>query len=211
MSADAVPILVTNPVAPLESLFNVPIAAIQSVRQQFNFRWANVAARNAQTGMRIDDRGFQADIGIVYRFNGAIWAPWESEFAGYTPALTAATTNPTLGTGGTASGYWAYVGGLVVAYFSIVFGSSGVAAGTGGYFISLPAPATIGVGSTAGTVRVYHAGNAAFGITRLQSSTTLGMQYTSTFNGALGNVGAGSPFTAVAGDIYDGFITYQAG
>lgn len=75
-------------------------------------------------------------------YNASIgsWVPLGQIVDGtYTPALTAATTNPTLGTGSTATarytlrnGKWCDVCGI------IAFGSSGAAAGSGQYFISLP-------------------------------------------------------------------------
>lgn len=59
-------------------------------------------------------------------------------FAGYTPALTAVTTNPTLGSGSFAGGRYAQIGKVVIGNAFIGFGSSGVGAGSGEYRISLP-------------------------------------------------------------------------
>jgi len=56
----------------------------------------------------------------------------------YTPTLTASTTNPTLGSGSSATGYYKRLGHRVEGYASILFGSSGVAAGTGYYGFLLP-------------------------------------------------------------------------
>ena len=56
----------------------------------------------------------------------------------YTPTLTASTTNPTLGTGSSATGYYKRLGHRVEGYCSIQFGSAGVAAGTGYYGLLLP-------------------------------------------------------------------------
>jgi hypothetical protein len=94
MSADAVPILITDPVSPLESLINVPIAAVQSVRQGFNFRWANAAARTAQTGMRAGDSGYQVDTGVDYRLVGSTWTEQNTQYT-ITPATgwTVATSS----------------------------------------------------------------------------------------------------------------------
>lgn len=61
-----------------------------------------------------------------------------SAFSSYTPALTAATTNPTLGSGSSATGRYIQIGKLVFVSGSFVFGSSGVNAGSGEYRISLP-------------------------------------------------------------------------
>lgn len=56
----------------------------------------------------------------------------------FTPALTASTTNPTLGTGSTATADFEHAQGYVTIRYDIVFGSSGVAAGSGTYQLSLP-------------------------------------------------------------------------
>lgn len=56
----------------------------------------------------------------------------------YTPTLTASTTNPTLGSGSSATGYYKRLGHRVEGYASILFGSAGVAAGSGYYGLLLP-------------------------------------------------------------------------
>lgn len=76
-----------------------------------------------------------------------------SEVQTYTPALTAASSNPTLGSGSTAQGLWTQQGGIAMVWWDIGFGSSGVGAGSGIYRVSLPvdiapgALARISVGS----------------------------------------------------------------
>jgi len=65
----------------------------------------------------------------------------QAVYSGWTPALTATTTSPTLGTGSSAQGRYFQNGKHVVAYGSINFGTSGTAAGTGDYQISLPVTA----------------------------------------------------------------------
>lgn len=72
-------------------------------------------------------------------------------YTSYTPTLTASTTSPTLGTGASATGYYRQIGRMVHGYASIVWGSSGTAAGSGYYGLLLPvAPANrdqaIGIG-----------------------------------------------------------------
>jgi hypothetical protein len=59
----------------------------------------------------------------------------------YTPALTAAVTNPTLGTGSTAAGRFFKDRRHIVGKVKLIFGSSGVTAGSGDYFVSLPTTA----------------------------------------------------------------------
>lgn len=58
----------------------------------------------------------------------------------YTPALTAFTTNPTLGLASSVAGKYVQVGKLVAGQGLIQFGSSGTAAGNGVYFVNLPMP-----------------------------------------------------------------------
>lgn len=65
-------------------------------------------------------------------FRQNAWTP-------YTPALTASGSNPTLGSASVASGRWTrQVDRLIHANVLVKFGTSGVAAGTGTYRISLP-------------------------------------------------------------------------
>ena len=59
-------------------------------------------------------------------------------YTAYTPTLTATVTNPTLGSGSSAVGYYKRVGRWVDGYAVITFGSSGVAAGSGYYGLLLP-------------------------------------------------------------------------
>lgn len=57
----------------------------------------------------------------------------------WTPSTGA---NPTLGTGNAVKGRWWQFGKLVWAEADIIFGTSGAAAGTGAYRLSLPTPCT---------------------------------------------------------------------
>lgn len=72
-------------------------------------------------------------------------------YTAYTPTLTAVSSNPTMGSGATATGYYKRVGHRVTGDAVISFGSSGVAAGSGAYGVLLPvAPANriqpVGIG-----------------------------------------------------------------
>lgn len=58
--------------------------------------------------------------------------------ASYTPALTATTTNPTLGSGSSQYGRYCAFGQYVDVEIIIKFGTSGVSAGSGTYLVSLP-------------------------------------------------------------------------
>ena len=61
----------------------------------------------------------------------------------YTPALTAFTTNPTLGTGSFQEGRYQLLQKRAFVEGAIYFGSSGAAAGTGAYRISVPTAVSI--------------------------------------------------------------------
>lgn len=58
----------------------------------------------------------------------------------YTPVLTGAAGNPTLGAGSDADGEWFQLGPLVYFAFSIQWGGSGLNVGSGQYRVSLPVP-----------------------------------------------------------------------
>jgi hypothetical protein len=49
------------------------VAAATKVRMYQNYRWADAAARTAQTGMRKFDRGVQLDNGQEWQYDGAAW------------------------------------------------------------------------------------------------------------------------------------------
>lgn len=136
-----------------------------------------------------------------------IQAPWTA----YTPALTAATTNPTLGTGSSATGSYLQVGKFVVATGRIAFGTSGVAAGSGRYSISLP-PVTavtsalsIGIG-----ILTDASGPTTFGIfPRVATSSTFFMYLDNQTTGTFGCSSA-LPVVPAASDTYDYLVVYQA-
>lgn len=84
----------------------------------------------------------------------------------YTPTLTASSSNPTLGTGNAVAGEWRYVdnGDWVMAQGKIVFGTSGVAVGSGTYRVSLPV--------TAGTINASGSSLDCAGQARLLDSSS---------------------------------------
>lgn len=76
----------------------------------------------------------------------------------YTPALTASTSNPTLGTGSLRDGAWTRYGKMIEIRGAIKFGSSGAAAGSGTYRVSLPFTAkTLSVGRHVGSAYAFDA------------------------------------------------------
>lgn len=156
--------------------------------------------------------------------NGAITAPtssigtWET----WTPTLTASTTNPTLGSGAVQAGRYQRIGNGMVAFSAtIIFGTSGVAAGSGLYTISLPV-APVGAGTFAGiqqvtgTIEDTSAGtrlscsgwiqDGTTGIVRLIYGGGTGAVTDSSTNCS---VGSGTPWTWAASDRLDFSGTYM--
>lgn len=80
--------------------------------------------------------------------------PYGVTWQTYTPTLTAASSNPTLGTASSATGHFYRVGQLCTAFFRIKAGTSGFAAGSGLYRISMPLTAA----SFMYTTNFYRAG-----------------------------------------------------
>jgi hypothetical protein len=77
------------------------------------------------------------------------WTAW-------TPTLTATTTNPTMGTGATRNGNYTRFGRTIHGQLHIIFGTSGSAAGSGTYEVSLPVAPTPGSNRIIGSGFVYN-------------------------------------------------------
>jgi hypothetical protein len=125
---------------------------------------------------------------------GAAWETW-------TPALTASTTNPTLGTGSSATGRYGRVNKVVCGQGQIQFGTSGTSAGSGFYYISLPITAQSS-GKVIGQFQLYD--SSAFAVyvgTLISDSTTRSLMYYSNPSSVVQNA---TPFTWAAND----FIRY---
>lgn len=93
---------------------------------------------------------YETDTDKYMSYTGSGWVTLGQNITStYTPVLTAASGNPALGTGSTASGRYTLFNGNWCTYRgAIQFGSSGATSGTGQYFISLPfnSSANISVG-----------------------------------------------------------------
>lgn len=74
----------------------------------------------------------------------------------YTPSVTASTSNPNLGTGSIVEAAWWRSGKTIAVRCNVKFGTSGSAAGSGTYRISLPAAAkTLSTGRHTGSAYAY--------------------------------------------------------
>lgn len=93
----------SDPVAPLENLFNTgyteieaEIAAAISTQAIKTFKWASVIQRTAQTGMTEGDIGDQADTNQRFRYSGTAWE-------NITSGMILVNPTSAVSTGGTAS------------------------------------------------------------------------------------------------------------
>lgn len=119
-----------------------------------------------------------------------IGAVWET----YTPTLTASTTNPNLGSTGSAAGRYARVNKLVFGNAQFVFNGAGINAGFGFYFCSLPITAQ-GAGVVAGSA-------IAIDVSTFASSTNICQ--TDTVNRLIGYGTGGAGLVATIG--YNTFV-----
>jgi|GEM_PF-2256774 len=151
---------------------------------------------------------YETDTKFLLKYNVSQWEVVAGSRSTYTPALTAATTNPTLGTGSVAVGWWtAEPGPSVSLNFFIKFGTSGVAAGSGAYSVSLPSGIT--------SAPVYGTGHVAVGPAQMADFNTGAFQPGSVFVPAssttLSLVGAAPvtntyPWTWAASDYLSGSV-----
>ena len=132
-----------------------------------------------------------------------IGAAWET----YTPALTASTTNPTLGTGSSVSGRYGQVNKIVCGQGQINFGTAGVAAGSGLYFVSLPIQAQSS-GKVIGQFQFYDSSAFAVYIGTLISDTVFrSLMY---YNNPASVTSNAAPFTWAANDFIRYTFQYEA-
>ena len=133
----------------------------------------------------------------------------------YTPTLVGATTNPTLGTGGSATGRYVQIGKTVIGAGRILFGTAATAAGTGAYSITLPLPMlsgiyvtnAVGVGNgrlkCAGTFTPFHL---AFNL----GSALANLEYTSAAVGGTNNfVASAAPGAWTINDFLEFSFCYE--
>jgi hypothetical protein len=132
---------------------------------------------------------------------GAAWETW-------TPTLTASTTNPTLGTGSTATGKYGRVNKQVFGNVTITFGTSGVAPGTGFYYVSVPVTA-IASGVTVGSGFILDSSTGLLRHVELSLDSTSRMSLLLDNTSSYG-VGAANPWTWAASDQFRLSFTYEA-
>lgn len=145
---------------------------------------------------------------------GTSWA-WQS----WTPTLTGASTNPTLGTNSVAEGRYTQIGKTVICQIDIKFGTSGTNAGSGNYYISLPVAAKTAISGyqvmPIGFLRAYDAsaGNGAVFFPEVETSTTAQLVYYQGIGGTApaSGVAHNAPWAWSTSDVVcAGTITYEA-
>ncbi len=92
-------------------------------------------------------------------------------FETWTPALTASTTNPTLGTGSTATGRYGRINKFIYGVGSVQFGTAGVNPGSGVYYFSIPVTAQAS-GVVCGTWQAFDSSASAVYVGHLVMDTT---------------------------------------
>lgn len=159
-----------TPLTPLRDPFNVLVdeingnaALVSDTLQNYNYRWANAAARTGQAGMRAGDLGYQVDTTITYRYDGSSWKYWASPKITFTPTLT----NIAVGTGGSARNvaYYTIAAGRCFVHGDLALGTSGASV-SGAIQISVPlpgnnvlsGPANSGIGQPMGTAKILDIG-----------------------------------------------------
>lgn len=131
------------------------------------------------------------------RNNDIAW--WDGTAQAYSPQLTASTTDPGLGAGATALGRFRQVGKHVNAEVTFLFGTSGVTAGNGTFFVSLPvnttnSVATFGTRLGAGEIKCAGVWTQVAAYVVLTNPTVLKLKYvTAAVGGSFTDVGSSTP------------------
>lgn len=172
---------------------------INDSRQQQNYFWTDSSGRTSQTGMRVNDLGYQADTDITYRYNGTAWRVWEKTPTAYTPAVTGGTR-----TGGIVK----YSIGSGMVYVS---GSITLSAVSGDFSIGIPSGLPIDT-TFVGAVAFEDVGTNIFWGTALANSSTAIGFYASLASGTYASRGILSstiPFTWASGDSIRFSVHYE--
>jgi hypothetical protein len=126
----------------------------------------------------------------------------------YTPALHGSTTNPTLGSGSQALGWYNENGRCVDLWFQITFGTSGMSPGSGIYTVTYPVGLTPRGGFpnlSIGTCRLIDSSGPSEALALVTLSTTMFL----TLSGIPGPyVTDASPWVWAPGDGIGGHVTY---
>jgi hypothetical protein len=127
----------------------------------------------------------------------------------YSPALTAASVNPTLGAGNSVEGHYFQIGKLVVCWGVIVFGASGVAAGTGEYHVSFPVAPVSSIVRVMGHGQFFDSSASRFYAVGIYALDTSNFRFS--IDSASGStVSAAFPVTWAANDQIQWMMVYES-
>ncbi len=96
--------------------------------------WPNSAARTAQTGMTVNDRGYQTDTDTSYRYNGTAWTVWEKPWTSFTATIANFTGSVAFVTD---TAYYMVSAGVCYFTFNRTFAATGTVT-VGDVLITLP-------------------------------------------------------------------------
>lgn len=185
-------------------------------------RFASTAERDVYLPTPVEGMmAYTTDTDTYWTNDGSAWQSLVSgtSLKSFTPTLYGSTTNPTLGTGNTLEAYYAQIGKLVIYNVYLIFGSSGVNAGSGEYSFEMPVAAETGSNRYHITGHVYandsSTGNIlSGGFTMVGGSLYSGRGRMFYPNGAptggLTSVTATAPWTWAAGDSLRVQFIYRA-
>jgi hypothetical protein len=165
----------------------------------------------ALTAPALGDRCVLTSTEITYRYNGAAWKEWESDWS--TPAARV-PVNVTLGSGGTCLGKFRYEQGRIHDHVEIILGTGGVLTGIPAFPLPVTARAlkfSAELYSVDGGMLWDASPGTVYGVMigAVASSTTQARFLMIGTNGVIGAIAAGSPFTwaindqAIADYFYD--------
>lgn len=120
--------MITN-VAPYTAVRGAPVR----VRNQTE-RDALTSIASASNPITVE----RLDTGTLERNAGSGWVVIVGKWTAYTPAITAATTNPNIGTAGSVEGSFYMADGTCQWRAVIQTGGTGISAGTGAYSLTVP-------------------------------------------------------------------------
>lgn len=160
--------------------------------------------------------------------NVALAAAANIPLTSYIPTIIGSTSNPNFGSVAQPTAEYSDIRGFIFGSFSIIAGTTGVAAGSGNYGISLPFPAdpafhtvgtlltdTIGTPSCIGEGYAYDDSTVAGSTTvAIDVVTIAGVSYARMIPESIGGktsalVGSASPFVLAANDSLSGTFNYK--
>lgn len=177
-------------------------------RQLQDYRWADAAARAAQSGMGEGDEGYQQDTKISYRYFDGAWRTWST----LTPiAFAPVWTNLTVGNG---TQDWVYniASGRVLVSGSLTFGST-TAITAGNPTFSLPVAGTFTDSQVLGEAIFNDAGVRYRGGVHYDTPLAAPLARPFFISGSLivdTSMSATNPFTWATGDILSATFSYRA-